>query len=227
MSMVSLPMTFVKICGLQEPAHARAAAIHGADLLGFIFVPSRRQVTAAQARSCIQAARCAASRPILAVGVFANAPVAEIHAVASEAGLDLIQLHGDEPPSVLEELMLPAIKALRPAPGTPPSEVKAAIAAYQRASRPPVAMLIDGYHPTHLGGGGIRADWALAAEVAAEATIVLAGGLDPVNVAEAIFAVRPAGVDVSSGVESHGVKDPAKIAAFIRAAKVAFESIRP
>ncbi len=223
--MTALTTGFVKICGLQEPEHARAAVANGADLIGFIFAPSRRQVSSAQAAVCIQAAREATDRPFLAAGVFVNAPADTINQIAVEAGIDLVQLHGDEPPSLVEALSLPVVKALRPTPGASPDEVRSAIAMYFRIARPPVAFLIDGYHPTLPGGGGVRADWSLAAELVTDAPIVLAGGLDPANVAEAIFTVRPAGVDVSSGVESHGVKDPGKIAAFIRAARAAFACV--
>jgi phosphoribosylanthranilate isomerase len=223
--MTALPTGFVKICGLQAPDHARAAVVNGADLIGFVFAPSRRQVSPAQVAGCIQAARDATDRPFLATGVFVNAPADTINQIAAETGIDLVQLHGDEPPALIQALSLPAIKALRPAPGASLDEVRSTIELYLQASEPPVAFLIDGYHPTLPGGGGVRADWLLAAELAADIPIVLAGGLDPANVAEAILTVRPAGVDVSSGVESHGVKDPGKIAAFIRAAKAAFACI--
>lgn len=223
--MTVLPAGLVKICGLQEPDHARAAVINGADLVGFIFAPSRRQVSPAQAAGCLQAARDATDRPFLATGVFVNATADTINRIATETGIDLVQLHGNEPPSLIEALSLPAIKALRPAPDTSPDTVRSTIEIYLQAPKPPIAFLIDGFHPTLPGGSGVRADWSLAAELIADAPIVLAGGLDPANVAEAILAVRPAGVDVSSGVESHGVKDPGKIAAFIRAAKAAFACI--
>lgn len=223
--MTTLLPGFVKICGLQEPEHARAAVINGADLIGFIFAPSRRQVSPAQAAFCIRTARAATDRRFLATGVFVNAPADMINLIAAEAGIDLIQLHGEEPPSLVEALSLPVIKALRPAPGASPADVRSTMETYLQSSKPPVAFLIDGYHPTIPGGGGIRADWSLAAELVGDAPLVLAGGLDPANVAEAILAVRPAGVDVSSGVESHGVKDPGKIAAFIRAAKAAFACV--
>ena len=98
----------------------------------------------------------------------------------------------------------------------------ATIADYQSATRPPLAFLVDGYSPTSLGGSGHRADWVLAAAVGTLHPILLGGGLDAANAGEAIRAVKTLGVDVSSGVETEGSKDPAKIEAFIASARTAF-----
>lgn len=108
----------VKIDGLREPAHAAAATRAGADLIGFIFATARRQVSAATARECIVAAREAAGgRQVFSVGVFVDAAAQEIRDAITEAGLDAVQLHGDEPPEALALLEVPAIKAFRPRPG--------------------------------------------------------------------------------------------------------------
>ena len=215
----------IKICGLREPGHAATAAAAGADLIGFIFAPARRQVSASVARTCVAEARETANgRDVLAVGVFVDADPSQVNAIADEAGLDALQLHGLEPPESLAALNRPAIKALRPGPGEDVRHVVNAIAYYQAATRPPVAFLVDGYSPTSPGGSGHRADWRLAEAVCALKPVVLGGGLDAENAGAAIRAVRPLGVDVSSGVETEGVKDPVKIEAFITAARSAFRT---
>ncbi len=214
----------VKIDGLREPEHAIAAAEAGADLLGFIFAPARRRVTPEQARRCIEAARRAVGIPSvpLAVGVFVDASVDEINATVREAGLDIVQLHGAEPPDLLAALEVPTIKALKPQPGESMTETMDAAAAYFSTLLHPIALVIDGYHPAYAGGSGVRADWGVASAVARRWPTLLAGGLTPENVVEAIRTVRPLGVDVSGGVERDGIKDPERIAAFIVAAKAAF-----
>ena len=213
----------IKICGLREPKHAAAAVLAGADLIGFIFAPARRQVTATVARSCVRAAREAATaRTVLAVGVFVDAAPRDIGEIAEIAGLDAVQLHGAESPEFIESLPVPAFKALRPQPEATAGQVILEIDRFQSVATQPVGILVDGYSEHALGGTGARADWALAAEINAESPILLAGGLDPENVQAAIRRVRPQGVDVSSGVEIDGVKDSDLIAQFISAARAAF-----
>ena len=213
----------VKICGLREQEHARAAVVAGADLLGFVFAPARRRVTPEAARLAIEAARRASrGRTVLAVGVFVDASAAEMNDVAEAAGLDLLQLHGVEPAAMLGELTRPVLKALRPSPGTTADAVMELIEGYRAVPNAPVAFLVDGLSPAAAGGEGVRTDWALAAELARRVPLMLAGGLDPGNVGEAIGSVRPRGVDVSSGVETGGVKDEGKIRAFLEAATGAF-----
>ncbi|MFN8591434.1 MAG: phosphoribosylanthranilate isomerase [Thermomicrobiales bacterium] len=221
------PEGLIKICGLREPEHAAAAAEAGADLLGFIFVKARRQVTPKQARNCIDAARRAAPhRDILAAGVFVDADPVVINDAARIAGLDLVQLHGNEPPGSIASIAVPVMKVFRPGPGDPGAEIMDAIETYLRLDQPPVGFVIDGYSERGHGGEGVRADWTLAASVNRVHPLLLGGGLDPENVAAAIAAVKPLGVDVSSGVETDGVKDPARIASFILAAREAFRSIQ-
>jgi phosphoribosylanthranilate isomerase len=214
----------VKICGLREPEHAAAAAAAGADLIGFIFAPARRQVTAATARSCIAAARNAApNRTVLAVGVFVDALPAEMTRIVGESAIDVIQLHGDELPESLAHLPVPTVKALRPRPGTDAAQVVAEINRYRTSPSPPLGVLVEGYTEGRSGGTGARADWQLVKEVGAAVPILLGGGLDARNVGAAIRQVRPLGVDVSSGVEIEGVKDTGRIEEFIRAARLAFD----
>lgn len=215
----------IKVCGLREPEHAVAAATAGADLIGFIFAPARRQVTPGQARACIGAARAAVSRPVVAVGVFVDETPDRIAEVVEVAALDAVQLHGDEPPKFAAALPVPALKAFKPKPGDAEDGVASAILALLDPASGVVAALVDGYHPGSSGGAGVVADWDLAARLAQRAPLLLAGGLDPENVARAIRQVRPLGVDVSSGVEIHGTKDAARIAAFVAAAKRAFAEL--
>ena len=213
----------VKICGLRDPEHAAIAAGAGADLIGFIFAPARRQVAPETARLCIAAARKAAEgRDLFAVGVFVDAPPAEVVRTAREAGLDAAQLHGSEPPASLHQLPLPVLKALRPLPGVSAAAVMAEMDRFRSSATPPVGMLIDGYSEGLPGGTGTPADWGRAKEIGSGYPFLLAGGLDPDNVGAAIREVRPAGVDVSSGVEVDGVKDADRIEAFIGAARDAF-----
>jgi phosphoribosylanthranilate isomerase len=215
----------VKICGLREPEHAAAAAAAGADLIGFVFAPARRRVSAAKASECVTAARGAAGdRTVLAVGVFVDATAVEIEEVALAAEIDLVQLHGSETPAFVQHLPAPAIKVLRPRPTTRPEGVIAEMDTFRTADRPPIAIMIEGHSDQGAGGTGTSVDWALAAEINAIHPSVLGGGLDAENVGEAIRKVRPLGVDVSSGVEKEGIKDPAKIEAFILAARAAFRS---
>ncbi len=223
---LNLGSGLVKICGLRQPEHAVAAALTGADLLGFIFAPSRRQVTPEVAGAAIAAARRAV--PVggpLAVGVFVDADAAEINRAALIAGLDMIQLHGDEPPELLGALERPVMKVVRPRSGMTLEEVDAYFRRYETVANAPVLYMVEGYSPTAAGGTGARADWSLARELAANWPVNLAGGLDPDNVGKAIRAVRSRVVDVSSGIERDGVKDPNLIAAFITDAKQAFGSL--
>ena len=211
----------VKICGLRQPEHAVAAVAAGADMLGFVFAPSKRRTVPAVAAPCVAAARAAAVRPVIAVGVFVDPSIDELWEAVEVADLDLIQLHGTAPD---RRFGLPrsVVRALRPLPGAVLSDVLGEIDADRGDGSEPLAWLIDGYDPSAHGGTGIRADWELAARIAASVPLVLAGGLTPENVGEAIRTVRPLGVDVSSGVETDGTKDEEKIRAFVMAAKAAF-----
>jgi phosphoribosylanthranilate isomerase len=217
------PRQSVKICGLRDPEHARAAVAAGADLLGFVFAPSRRRVDAKTAAVCIDAASgVEGDRRVLAVGVFMSATADEMNETAESAGLDLLQIHGNEDATIGKRLRRPYVLALHPSPEMTARHVESAITSYVCSPRPPVAFLIDGYQIGQLGGQGIRADWRLARQVAQGRPVVLAGGLTPENVGEGIRAVAPIGVDVSSGVETDGIKDVAKICAFVRAAREGF-----
>ncbi len=225
-------MTAVKICGVMTVEHALAAATAGADLVGLVFAPSRRQITPDQAMPIVAALR-QYPRRIRIVGLFVNTDPAMINTLAIQCGLDYVQLSGDELPAQVASIQLPLIKAVRlnasshdqawlahtlrqcASPSLLPNTLPADL-------RPVVfRLLVDAHVAGQYGGTGTLADWEQAASLAQQVPIMLAGGLTPENVAAAIQQVRPWGVDVSSGVERDGVKDPHRIAAFVHAARYA------
>jgi phosphoribosylanthranilate isomerase len=207
----------VKVCGITNAADARAAVEAGADALGFIFYDkSPRYIVPAVAASII-----AELPPLVTpVGVFVNEGLAAVRSVMEACGLAMAQLHGDENASYCRELSRPAMKALR----LKDRGSLLALAEYQ--GRGGVrGFVLDTFSELAYGGTGRTIDWGLAAEVAKSTTILLAGGLTPENVTEAIRTVRPYGVDVSSGVEAApGKKDHAKIRAFVEAVRVVSSS---
>jgi phosphoribosylanthranilate isomerase len=200
----------VKICGITTPEDAAMAAAAGADALGLNFWPgSKRVVSVAQARRIIEAV----PPFVWVVGVFVNAKVAEVQAVAQAVGLHGVQLHGDESPREASQTGRFTIKALQ----VRDTSVTAEVARYRDVD----ALLLDAAQSGY-GGGGKTFDWRLARRIARERPILLAGGLDPKNVGQAVKQVRPLGVDVASGVErAPGIKDVRKVRAFIRAARAA------
>jgi phosphoribosylanthranilate isomerase len=197
----------VKICGVTRLEDALLAARLGADALGFNFWPgSRRFVTPAAAREII------VRLPpfVTPVGVFVNQPEAELRAVAGETGIQVLQLHGDETPELCARLPLPVLKAI------PVDQLRSLS---RLLSYDVLGFLLDTPSRGH-GGSGRPFDWSLAEGVSEVAPVVLAGGLTPENVAEAVRAVRPWAVDVASGVESSpGVKDADRMARFLEAAR--------
>jgi phosphoribosylanthranilate isomerase len=206
----------VKICGITTLDDALAALDAGADLLGFNFYPKSPRVIGPEACAAITAElrrrNCAASL----VGVFVNASQNQVAETLRTCGLDLAQLSGDEPPEWVRALGSQAFKALRPVNA---AELALALAALPHRPQPP-ALLLDANRPGAYGGTGQTADWSLASDLALQVPLLLAGGLTPENVARAIRQVRPWGVDVASGVETApGRKDPAKMAAFVQAAR--------
>jgi len=198
----------IKICGITNQADALHAVSCGADALGFVFfAESPRCVDAATVRSIVSRL----PEEVTMVGLFVNEQPETIRRIAQESGIDLVQMHGDETPGDCNRVGLPVMKALR---------VRNAESLAGWKSFPVDAILLDAWHPDKLGGTGETCDWQLAKEMAVKTSIILAGGLNPTNVAEAVTMVRPQGVDVSSGVEkSPGIKDPEKVAAFISSAR--------
>lgn len=215
----------VKICGISQEAHAEAVAESGADFIGLNFFPeSRRYVTPWTARVCVERAK-ALNPGIRAVGLFVSATIDDIRAVHDEAGFDLVQIHGLPPAEWLEELSIPAWVTARVEPSTTSAEIEMKFLAASQSGHVE-ALLLDGYHPTLAGGTGLLADWDVAKDFATRHPVILAGGLTPANVGDAIARVQPRGVDVSSGVERDGIKDPELIAAFVRNAREAFAASR-
>jgi phosphoribosylanthranilate isomerase len=204
-----MDMTKIKICGLKTVTDALAAMEAGADLIGFNFYQkSPRYISVGKCREIMSVMRQYGRT--LCVGVFVNATVGEIQATMETCGLNLAQLHGDESADLLDELGDKAYKAFR---GVPEG-----VNGFARQNAP--AFLLDASVKGVYGGSGITADWSMAAELAATYPLLLAGGLTPDNVADAVRQVKPWGVDVASGVESEpGRKDAAKMASFVRAVR--------
>lgn len=213
----------IKICGIKTIAEARVAAACGADMLGFNFYPpSPRAISLQDCYRIVEVMRAEAPHVQL-VGVFVNMPPGEVFTILKQCQLDLAQLSGDEAIEDQQVLGECAFKAVRLV-GQP---TIAALEAQIYNRKMPPAILLDAYVPGQFGGTGQTADWGFVASVAKRMPILLAGGLTPQNVAEAIRQVKPWGVDVASGVESApGCKDLAKIMAFIRNAQAAYEAVK-
>lgn len=221
--MKSLPFT-IKICGVTTPADAEMAARAGADAIGLNFYPrSKRFVTHEQARQIASAI----PRGVAKVGVFVNTSLDEITAAISAASLDMLQLHGDEPPEVLAQIQdshpTTIMRAFRWGSdgGKPIDDYLARCSSIP--SRPQV-LLIDSQTEGQFGGTGATADWGMIfrwqQNRASTMPLVLAGGLTPANVVEAIRTAQPDAVDTASGVESSpGHKDAALVKAFVETAR--------
>lgn len=202
-------MLFVKICGVRTVEDAQVAADAGANAIGLNFVPaSPRFVDEDTARAIASAIH---GRPdVELVGVVANLSEAEARSLRARVSLDRLQLHGDEPEGLVAALQPFAFKAVR---------IGSADDVVRARRYPSDPLLVDARHGDALGGTGRSFDWSLVEELARERPILIAGGLRPENVADAIRAVRPFGVDVASGVEIRpGVQSPDRIRAFVAAA---------
>ncbi|HQY93175.1 phosphoribosylanthranilate isomerase [Caldilinea sp.] len=217
-------MPVVKICGTTSLDDAFVAIEAGADLLGFILYPkSPRYVMPSAVAHIVAQLRATVRKPPELVGVFVNETPATVLAVLEQTGLDLAQLHGDEPAANFRDLAGRAFKAVRPTELAHALMLAEMFAPLSAATGP--SLLLDAYHPHLYGGAGHKADWATAAAVARRVDrLLLAGGLTVENVADAVRVVRPWGVDVASGVEQGpGRKDHNLVRAFVRAAKAADE----
>jgi phosphoribosylanthranilate isomerase len=214
----------VKVCGLTQVENALACAEAGADWIGLNFHPaSPRSITVERGAAICEAV---GSRfQATSIGLFVDRPYRELGEIATDVGLLHVQLHGDEPPEILLECRtfkppLWVVKAFRLADL---ASVKRMIAWLDRAEvlgRLPYAILVDAHVPGQAGGTGQSIAMELLAELPPHPRLILAGGLTPDNVAEYIDLARPWMVDVASGVESSpGIKDPAKVKAFVNAAK--------
>ncbi|MEE9365372.1 MAG: phosphoribosylanthranilate isomerase [Dehalococcoidales bacterium] len=212
-------MTYIKICGIKEEKHGLAAAEAGADLIGLIFAPSPRRISLEQAQRIAMAVK-QSGRPTEVVGVFVNSHAATVNLIADSCYLDRVQLSGDEPWEYCKEIARPVIKAVRVKRGQSAAEVYEYLAegATVLSSQKHI-FLLDSEFQGKYGGTGKMLDWNLAKHVVEEYPVLLAGGLTPENVGQAIDKVAPWGVDVSSGVEVGGVKHISRIRAFIGAVR--------
>ena len=198
-------MVKVKICGICDSDGAAAAIEAGADLLGFHFCSSQRQVSPEEAKAIIDGLSL---RPTI-VGVFIDLEAEEVRQIADFVGLDLLQLHGSEQPGF--EAGRPLMKVLKVKDDQVPD-----VDAW------PDPIMLDSWSADQRGGTGRAWDWNQARDVLAARQVFIAGGLEPGNVGKVVSAFKPYGVDVSSGVESAvRVKDPDKVRAFVHAARLA------
>ena len=201
-------MTIIKICGIKTLNDALAAIHAGADYLGFNFYSKSARFIEKDTCSEVTSVLKKEYPHIKLVGVFVNSSVEDMKNILETCSLDLAQLHGDETPEILSALDGKAFKAFR---GIPEN-----VNGFARSESP--AFLVDASVKGLYGGSGVTADWIGAAELAKKYPLLLAGGLTPENVAEAVRSVKPWGVDVASGVESApGEKDAAKLSAFVKA----------
>jgi phosphoribosylanthranilate isomerase len=242
-------MTLVKICGLRTVSTALETAKAGADMIGLMFVAeSRRRVTPQECYDIVEAIKgnrtqgreasfdgpvrgevsarswfgawadaieqsAARWRPLI-VGVFAGMTAEEVNDIADAAGLDLVQLSGGEDDDFVRRIERPVIRVVHVHEDATAEDIEDRF-----APGIPAGLLLDTGSKTALGGTGMAFDWSIAAQIAPRTPFLLAGGLTPENVGGAIAAAEPWGVDVSTGVETDGVKDIEKVRAFIRAAK--------
>jgi phosphoribosylanthranilate isomerase len=209
-------MVKVKICGITRLKDALSAIAAGADALGFVFhSASPRHILPEQAAEIIR------QLPpfIQTVGLFVDEELETVNTTADQCNLDIVQLHGIEAPSYCNSVSRRVIKAFR----IKDDSSLDSIDNYRVSS-----FLLDAWSPIAHGGTGTTFNWEIAARAAASHTIILAGGLTPVNVADAVSTVNPYAVDVSSGVESEpGIKDGVMIRAFVSAAKQRLSNDRP
>lgn len=203
----------VKICGITSVADGLAALAAGADWLGFVRWPkSKRFVEHEKAAELVRELRAQATAPFAAIGVYVDADRGTIEDDIAALGLDRIQLHGNESADFARALPLPALKAIRVRDRT--------LAAVLAADYPDIDLLADAFDPSLPGGAGMPYDYGILSELTRKRRVIVAGGLHPGNVGDMVELLRPWGVDVSSGVESApGRKDPARIRAFIDAAR--------
>lgn len=229
-------MTTIKICGIKHISHALVAAKAGADYIGLVFAPSRRTISCEDATKLVDDLRQdEAGKHVKVVGVFVNETPTRMNDIAAYCGLDYVQLSGDETPEAMNGIQFPVIKSLRMTYTAAETEwlnmSKALVSDATLANKPeieythqhdsfvpfaPCPFIVDAHVAGSYGGAGVVADWEKATTLAKTHQFLLAGGLNPENVVSAITQVAPWGVDVSSGVETNGVKDTTRIEAFIR-----------
>ena len=196
----------VKICGIRDISTALFAIENGADALGFVFAESKRKINPEAAGEIIREL----PGEVLKIGVFVNETKEAIEEIANVSGINVIQLHGDETPEFCSSFSLPVIKALSVGSPVDLSQLDEFSCEY---------ILLDSPKGKYRGGNGVSFDWSILNKPLQDKKMILAGGLNPENVGEGIKAANPYMVDVSSGVETEGKKDPEKIKRFIDNAK--------
>ena len=213
----------VKICGVRTAEAAMVAAESGTDFIGLVFVEGvRRQLQPVDGQALVRSFRIRGHRrgkggPKI-VGLFRNQPAKWVNEVARTVDLDCVQLTGDEDDAYARKMWKPVFRQVRIRPETTREQLDSEVSGHLAAGR---TVVLDRFDERVPGGGGRAFDWSVAEGVAIKDGVLLAGGLNPGNVARAVEQLHPWGVDVSSGVETGGHKDPAKIAAFIQAARLA------
>ena len=219
--------TRVKICGIRQAEDAVEAARSGADFIGLVFVPGRRRmIETSDACRIVSRLRNATDHPPAVVGLVAGQSMEDVHRIVLESGVDMVQLCGGEDLQYAEAVGVPVIKVvhvpLSQDPGGTLDDIRREVEAFRARGH---VVTLDRKVAELQGGTGESFDWNLAGALSDEGhSFLLAGGLTPENVHEAMRIVRPWGVDVSSGVETGGSKDPRKIRTFIRAARSAQEA---
>jgi phosphoribosylanthranilate isomerase len=214
-------MTYIKICGLKNEEQALAAAEAGADFIGVVFTTSPRQVTPASAKKIAVAVKKNYPK-VKTVGVFVNMAAARVKSFADKCDLDWVQLSGNEPWQYCLELELPLIKVVRVARNYSPEIIRENFTLGSKIlAGQPYLFMLDTSAKDKYGGTGSAFDWNQAKVIAERFPVIVAGGLNPENVSAAIEMIKPWGVDVSSGVETRGLKDVKKIEQFIKAVRQA------
>lgn len=204
------PMTLVKVCGITNPGDARVASDAGADAVGLVFARSPRRVGVEEARGI----SIALPESVVRVGVFVNAEPVEILRISREVGLDLVQLHGDEPPETVTALRDGGVKVMKALRVRDAASLEA-LDGYEAD-----LFLLDAYSERARGGTGERFDWGVAKSLRGRDNIVVSGGLGPENVREAVELFEPYGVDASSSLEDEpGKKNDERVRRFVLAAK--------
>ncbi len=211
-------MTYIKICGIRSEADALGAAKAGADFIGLVFAPSPRRVTPKLAGK-ITAALKENKAKAKTVGVFVNENPLIVNSIAVVCRLGMVQLSGDESWAYCRELALPIIKVFRLNDGNSAESLFLHLNNIKSMKRPTI--MLDAALPGKYGGTGMIFNWELARPITKKYPVIIAGGLNPENVGEAIKTLKPWGVDVSSGVETNGVKDMTKVIKFITAVREA------